>query len=147
MKSSDRPQETAKRLYGPTVHYADGKVVPGQPLDVEAIIAAFEQSDAEARSAFLCIFAHDLTVAIRAMLLDRPVSEADLDRVKEINESLHQLTSCVNPRGQWSAPDEALLLRAIIEGAFAHGLDRWIGHALALAAGNTIEREKHIAAK
>lgn len=146
MKPSDSPEEPAKRLYGPTIQYADGDVVLGQPLDVEEIISEFERSDAEARSAFLCAFAHDLTVAIRAILFDRPVSEADLDRVKEINESLHQLTSCVNPRKRWSAHDEASLLRAIIEGSFARCLDRWIGHALALAA-DTADAEKHMPAK
>jgi hypothetical protein len=139
VSGTDNSTRTAKRLYGPAVQYADGKVAPGQPLDVESIIAAFEQSDAEARHAFLCAFAHDLTVAIRAILDDRPVSEAALNRVNKVNESLHQLTSCVNPRKQWSAHDEALMLRAIIEGGFAHGLDRWIGHALSLAAGNTID--------
>jgi hypothetical protein len=136
MNASDNSSKPAKRLYGPTVQYADGKVVSGQPLDVGSILAAFERSDTEARKAFLCAFAHDLTVAIRAILFDKPVSEADLDRVNEINESLHQLTSCINPRKQWSAHDEALLLQAIVEGSFAHGLDRWIGHALALAAGD-----------
>ena len=99
MKSRDKPREIEKRLYGPTVQYPDGKVVRGQPLDVDHIIAAFEQSDVEARTAFLCAFAHDLTVAIRAMLFDRPVSEADLDRVRDINESLHQLTQlCESPK-------------------------------------------------
>ena len=144
MKASD---QRAKQLYGPTVRYADGKVVRGQRLDIESIITAFERSDVETRSAFLCAFAHDLTVAIRALLFDRPVSEADLNRAQEVNESLHQLTSCVNPRKQWSAHDEALLLRAIIEASFAYGLDRWIGHALSTAAGSAIETKKPVAAK
>jgi hypothetical protein len=136
-----------KRLYGPTIQYADGTVVVGEPLDVEYILSAFERSDAEARSAFLCAFAHDLTVALRALLFDRPVSEADLDRVQDINECLHQLTSCVNPRKRWPAHDEALLIRAIIEDSFAHGLDKWIGHALATAAGSAISARKPVAAK
>ncbi len=139
--------EANRRLYGPTIQYADGRVVRGQPLDVELIIAAFERSDLATRSTFLCNFAHDLTVAIRAMLVDRPVSDADLDKVEQINEVLHQLTSCVNPGKQWSAHDEGSLLRSIIEASFVHGLDRWVGHALAVAAGRTIDADRHIAAK
>jgi hypothetical protein len=142
-----RRDKAAKRLYGPIVQYVDGTIVPGEPLDVEHILSVFERSDAEARRAFLSIFAHDLTVAVRAMLCDRPISNADLDRVQEINESLHQLTSCVNPRKEWSARDQALLLRVIVEGSFAHALDKWVGHALATAAGAGFGAKKHVAAK
>jgi hypothetical protein len=142
-----RQNKAAKPLYGPTVQYADGTVVAGKPLDLEYILAAFEQFDADARRAFLSVFAHDLTVAIRALLLDRPVPEADLDRVYKINEFLHQLTSCVNPDRRWSAHDEAELIRAFIETSFAYDLDQWIGHALAVAAGNTIGTKNTEAAK
>jgi hypothetical protein len=141
-------QNSAKKeLYGPTVQYADGTVVAGSPLDIESILTAFERLNAEARSAFLCVFAHDLTVAVRALLFDRPVPEADLDRVWKINEFMHQLTSCANPRGQWSARDGALLVRSIIDTSFERGLDRWIGHALAVASGNTVQTEKPVSAK
>jgi hypothetical protein len=138
----DVPAKTAGRLYGPTVRYADGTLVGGRALDVDAILTTFEQADAAERKSFLCDFAHDLTVAIRAMLLDRPVSNVDLDGAWQINEALHQLTSCINPRGHWSAYEEVSLLRAIIEGSFAHGLDRWVGHALAVAAGGTVDAER-----
>ena len=130
----------ARRLYGPTVQHADGTVVAGEPLDVEYILTEFEQLGADARSAFLCIFAHDLTVAVRALLVDRPVPDADLNRVWKINEFMHQLTSCANPRGEWSPRDAALLLRSIINTSFEQGLDRWIGHALAIASGATIDK-------
>src|SRR5215213_731335 len=102
MKVRHQPK-AAKHLYGPTVQYADGTVIPGKALDSEGILAAFERLETEARQAFLCVFAHDLTVAIRALLFDRPVPEADLDRVYKINEFLHQLTSCDNPDQTWSA--------------------------------------------
>lgn len=147
MKPRYDQNETPKLLYGPAVEYAEGTVIPGRLLDVEQILEAFERLDAEARRAFLCVFAHDLTVAIRAIVFDRPVSDADLDRVQDINESLHHLTSCVNPRKPWSAHDQALLLRAIVESSFDRGLDRWIGHALALAAGSATPSEKPVAAK
>jgi len=108
---------------------------------------AFERLDADARQAFLCVFAHDLTVAIRALLLDRPVAEADLDRVWKINEFMHQLTSCANPQGHWSAHDSAVLVGDIIETSFRYDLDRWVGHALATAAGNLMGKKESAAAK
>jgi hypothetical protein len=138
---------TARRLYGPTVQHADGTVVAGEPLDVEHMLTEFEQMRADARSAFLCIFAHDLTVAVRALLFDRPVSDADVDRVWKINEFMHQLTSCANTVGEWSPRDAALLVRSIIDTSFERGLDQWIGHALAFASGATIDKtEESIAA-
>src|SRR5712691_97881 len=144
MKSRER--KPARRLYGPTVRYADGTVVKGSPLHTKEILAAFEQLDANARWAFLCVFAHDLTVAIRALLLDRPVAEADLDRVWKINELMHQFTSCANPQGGWSAHDSAVLVGDIIETSFTYDLDRWIGHALATAAASTIRKKESVAA-
>ena len=131
---------TARRLYGPTVQDADGTVVAGEPLDVEYILTEFEQLGADARSAFLCIFAHDLTVAVRTLLFDRPVPDADLNRVWKVNEFMHQLTSCANPRGEWSPRDAALLVRSIVDTSFERGLDQWIGHALAVASAATIDK-------
>lgn len=147
MSARSRFKHPGKTLYGPSVQYADGKVAAGSPLEVDRILLEFEQSEADARRAFLCVFAHDLTVAVRAILADRPPSDADLDRVAEINEFLHQLTSCVNPSKEWSAHEEALLIRAIIETSFERDLDRWVGHALASAAGNTISPKETVAAK
>jgi len=145
MKSRER--KIARRLYGPTVQYPDGTVVTGSPLHTAKILAAFEQLDPDARQTFLCVFAHDLTVAIRALLLDRPVAEADLDRVWKINEFMHQLTSCADPRGRWSAHDSAVLVGDIIETSFGYDLDRWVGHALATAAGSVIGKKVTAAAK
>jgi hypothetical protein len=138
MNTNDAPKETARKLYGPTVECADGRVVPGQPVNVERVLTQFEHLDADARSAFLCIIAHDLTVAIRSVVFDPPVTETGLERVKWINEALHRLTSCVNPYKRWSARDEAMLIRGIIENSFKHGFDGWVGRAIAVAAGNTI---------
>jgi hypothetical protein len=134
---SDKTRRT-KRLYGPTIQYADGTVAKGMLLDVDAILDGFEQSDSGERSSFLCAFAHDLTVATRALLIDRPVADADIERAWEVNEYLHQLTSCVNPRRRWTAHDEAQLVRSIVESSFNYDLDRWVGHALAIAAGSTL---------
>ena len=127
-----------KRLYGPTVQYADGTVIKGKLLKVDSILRGFERADANTRSSFHRVFAHDLTVAIRALLIDRPVPEADLDRVWKINEFLHQLTSCANPRRRWTAREEAELVRSIVETSFNYGLEQWVGHALAVAAGSAL---------
>jgi hypothetical protein len=145
MKS--RQRKTVRRLYGPMVRYADGTVVRGSPLHTEEILAAFERLEADARQTFLCVFAHDLTVAIRALILDRPVAEADVDRIWKINEFMHQLTSCAHPRGRWSGHDSAVLVGDIIETSFSYDLDRWVGHALATAAASTIRNNESVAAK
>jgi hypothetical protein len=147
MNTNDAPKDTARKLYGPTVEYADGRVVPGQPVNVERVLTQFEHLDADARSAFLCIIAHDLTVAIRSVVFDPPLTETGVERVKWINESLHRLTSCINPHKRWSAHDEAMLIRGIIENSFAHGFDGWIGRALAAAAGDTIGTNSVVKAK
>jgi hypothetical protein len=138
MNTNDDVKQTARKLYGPTVQYADGKVIPGRPVDIEDVLTRFEHLGADARSAFLCIIAHDLTVAIRSIVYDSPVTETGVERVKWINESLHRLTSCINPHKRWSAHDEAMLIRGIIENSFKHGFDRWVGRAIAAAAGNTV---------
>jgi hypothetical protein len=132
--STDRATAIARRLYGPTVQYADGRTVAGRPLDTESIIAAFERCDAESRRAFWSVFAHDLTVAVRVILDEHPLSDRDIEKLKEINETFHHLTSCLDPHSEWGARDMGSLLRAIIDSSFAHDLDRWVGHALALAA-------------
>ena len=147
MSPGSRKKGKKEELYGPTVQYADGTIVSGPPLDTEHILAKFERLDAEARSSFLCILAHDLTVAIRTVVYDPPVTAAGIDRVKSINEALHQLTSCVNPRHRWSAHDEATLIRDIIRDSFKHGFDWAVGRALAAASTIATNTNKSVAAK
>ena len=147
MSPSSRKMGKKQELYGPTVQYSDGTVVSGLPLDAEHILAEFERLDADARSSFLCILAHDLTVAIRTVVYDPPITEAGLDRVKSINEALHQLTSCVNPRYRWSPHDEAMLIRDIIRDSFKHGFDWAVGRALAAASTSATNANKSVAAK
>src|SRR5579859_796128 len=110
MSRSRSAKVVARVLYGPAIQYADGRTVRGKPIQIERVLSQFQRLDAEDRSAFLCIIAHDLTVAIRTIVYDPPVTEIGIERVKTINEALHQLTSCVNPRHRWSAADEALLI-------------------------------------
>jgi hypothetical protein len=134
-------------LRGPKVQYSSGKIVTPRPFDLEDVLAKYLRLSEDARRAFLSIFAHSLTVDLRVALLDRPVSEADADRAWQINEWLHQLTSCFSPRSSRDAIGEAELIRDIAIGSFRHGLDAAIGRAVATAAGNTIApAKKHAAA-
>ena len=123
-------------LRGARIQYSDGTVVTPPPLDIEKILEGLQRQDNVIRSAFLCVFAHSLTVDVRAILLDRPVSETDLDRISHINEFLHQLTSCVNPRQRRSATGDVELVRAIIESSYLYELAPAVGRALSTAAGN-----------
>jgi hypothetical protein len=122
-------------LSGPRVQYPDGTTITPSPLDLSEVLRQLKQQNDIARSAFLCVFAHSLTVEIRALLLDPP-SDADLQRVRRINEFLHQLTSCVNPRQRRSGTGDADLVRAIVETSLLYGLENAAGRALAAAAGN-----------
>lgn len=135
------PTLAAKRsiklpLRGPSVQYGNGTIETPSPLNVEGILADLERLDAYERAAFLSIFAHDLTVQIRSVLMDCPLADGDLDRVNRLNEYLHQLTSCVNPSRRWSVQDEVALVRALIESSYLYGLQSAVGSALAKAAGN-----------
>ena len=127
-------------LRGSKTLYPDGRVVTPPPLDLDNILTALAQLNERDRAAFLCVIAHDLTVDIRALLIDRPVSNRDLDRVWQINEALHQLTSCVNPRHRRSAEGDVELVRVIVESACQYGLQVAIGRALADAAGNMMQK-------
>jgi hypothetical protein len=128
-------------LRGATVQYSDGRAIKPPPLNIDRILADLERAETDARRDFLCTFAHCLTVEIRALLFDRPVSEPDLDRAYQINEMLHQLTSSANPGDTWSVGDQVALVRAIIDGSYLHGLEAEVGRALAVASG-AVRRSK-----
>jgi hypothetical protein len=134
-------------LRGPSVQCSDGSIVTPPPLDLARILADLKRLDAQERAAFLSIFAHDLTVHIRSVLMDRPVAEADLDRVNRLNEYLHQLTSCVNPTKRWSVGDEVALVRALAESSYQYGLQAAVGSALAKAGGNAAARKGYTISK
>jgi hypothetical protein len=129
-------------LRGPKVQSGSGKVVTPRTFDIEDVLIDYMRLPEDERRAFLSIFSHSLTVDMRAALLDRPVSEADADRAWQINEWLHQLTSCFSPRSTRDAVREAELIRVIAVDSFQHGLDAAIGRAVAIAAGNTITPAK-----
>jgi hypothetical protein len=138
MNTSDIGKQSPKRpLRGATVQYKDGRTIKPTPLDVDQILADLEASDDEERRAFLCTLAHNLTIEIRLLLFDRPVSESDLDRAYQINESLHQLTSCVHPQHRRSAAGDVQLVHDIIDSSYLYRLESAIGRALSGTAGST----------
>jgi len=135
-------------LKGAKVQYASGKVVASKPFDLDAVLAKYVRLPDEARRAFLSVVSHSLTVDMRVALLDRPISDTDAARAWQINEWLHQLTSCFHPRSTRDAEAEAELIRDIATASFRYGLERAIGRAVAKAAGNmlvTTKKEVHAA--
>jgi hypothetical protein len=145
--SASRSDTSRVMLRGPKVQYSNGRVTTPRLFDLDEVLTEYVRLPEDARRAFLAIFSHGLTVDMRAALLDRPVSEADADRAWQINEWLHQLTSCFYARPTRDAAAEAELIRDIAVGSFRHGLDGAIGRAVATAAGNTIaSAKKHAAA-
>jgi hypothetical protein len=130
-------------LRGPRILYPDGTAITPPRINVDKVLKQLEQQSDVVRTAFLSVFAHSLTVDIRALLLDEPVPHADLERVRHINEFLHQLTSCANPRHRRSASGDIELVRAIIDTTFLYGIETAAGRALAAATGNLrIRRER-----
>ena len=125
-------------LRGAKVQYASGKVVAPKPFDLDDVLARYVRLPDEPRRAFLSVFSHSLTVDMRVALLDRPISDADATRAWQINEWLHQLTSCFHPQSTRDASAEAELIRDIATVSFRYGLDAAVGRAVATAAGNTI---------
>lgn len=107
-------------------------------LDIRQVLLDLQAAGNEVRVAFLCSFAHSLTVDIRSVLLDRPVSDADADRIYHLNDYMHQLTSCVNPAQRRAAKEDAELVGDIIASARRWGVESAVGRALATAAGNTL---------
>lgn len=108
-------------LRSATTQYASGKVVAPKPFDLEDVLAKYVRLPDETRRAFLSTFSHSLTVDMRAALLDRPISDADAARAWQINEWLHQLTSCFHPQSTRDAAAEAELIRDIATVSFGMG--------------------------
>ena len=125
-------------LRGAKVQYASGKVVAPKPFDLDDVLARYVRLPDEARRAFLSVVSHSLTVDMRAALLDRPISDADAARAWQINEWLHQLTSCFHPQSTRDGSAEAELIRDIAMVSFRYGLEAAVGRAVATAAGNAI---------
>jgi len=132
-------------LRGAKVQHASGKVVAPKPFDLEEVLAKYVLLPDETRRAFLSVFSHSLTVDMRVALLDRPISDIDATRAWQINEWLHQLTSCFHPHSSRDAAAEAELIRDIATVSFRYGLERAVGRAAATAAGNTIMGTKETA--
>lgn len=115
-------------------------------INLQNVLAELEAAANDVRVSFLCIFAHSLTVDIRSLLLDRPVSDTAADRIYRLNEYMHQLTSCVNPMQRRSAAGDAELVGDIAESAKLWGLQSSVKRALTTAARNTLALKKPITA-
>jgi len=126
-------------LPAPPVQYGDGKIVTSPAFNLEDVLADFLRLQERARSEFLSIFAHSLTVDMRAALLDRPVSEKDAEKAYQINEWLHQLTSSLNPTHSRGVAEEAGLIRDIAAESFRYGLEGGVGRAV-MAGKSVIAR-------
>jgi hypothetical protein len=92
--------------------------------EFETELEKFASLDREARMVALAIIAHDLTVGIRSALLDMPSPDA-VDRLRTLNEHLHQITGRIHSSDELSGPEESELLRDIAEEAETKGL-KWV---------------------
>ncbi len=133
------------KLPGPRTQYANGDVVESPPIDLERILTDFLERSEAGRAEFLSAFAHSLTVDIRAALFDRPVADDDAARAYQVNEWLHQLTSCLSPRNRRGAKGEAELLSDIAADSFRHGLERAVGRAITAANSAFVRARQSVA--
>jgi hypothetical protein len=92
--------------------------------EFEAELEKFASLDRQARMVALAIIAHDLTVGIRSALLDMP-SPAAIDRLRTLNEYLHQITGRIHASDELSGHEESVLLRDIAEVAETKAL-KWV---------------------
>jgi hypothetical protein len=132
-------------LPGQRVRYGNSEIVDAPSFDLEEVLGDFVHLGKNARAEFLSIFAHSLTVEIRVALHDRPVANHDAEQAYEVNEWLHQLTSCLSPASRRDAHGEAELLRNIAIDGLRHGLPRAVARAVT-AAKNAIVRATQSAA-
>jgi|GraSoi2013_115cm_1033766.scaffolds.fasta_scaffold55538_3 hypothetical protein len=92
--------------------------------EFEAELEKFASLDRQARMVALAILAHDLTVGIRSALLDMPSPDA-VDRLRTLNEHLHQITGRIHASDEHSGREESELLRDIAKEAETNGL-KWV---------------------
>jgi hypothetical protein len=116
--------------------------------EIGALIESVGRLPENARTAALSVLAHSLTVEIRALLLDSPFSDPVIDRVRQVNECLHHLTSRLNPFHERSPEHDVSLLSALAADAETHGLHSAMKRGLVIAVRNAIARaRKPVAAK
>lgn len=145
MTTRRRDEADRLMLRGSKIQYNSGKIVTPPPFDLDDVLAEYARLSSDRRRAFLSVFSHSLTVDMRVALLDRPISDANADRAWQINEWLHQLTSCLHPQSTRDVTGEAELIHDIAADSFRLGLEGAVGRAVATAAGNSIAPAKHLA--
>jgi|ERR1700730_7996267 hypothetical protein len=108
-------------------------------------LAKFASLDREARMAALAIVAHDITVGIRSELSDLPLPAA-ADRVRALNEYLHQITGRIHASNDHSGDGERELLEDIAKDAEERDLGWVVMRRLGAAVRQASNRRKRAAA-
>ena len=111
----------------------------------EADLQRFLALDRQGRMAALAIVAHDLTVDVRVALLDLPSPEA-VERLRVLNEFLHQITGRIHASDEHSARGESELLRDIAQEAEEKGLKGVVVRRLDAAVRHSTRTPKRSAA-
>jgi len=130
-------------LRGPRIRYGDGAVTPYPDVDVDKILKILEEQSEAVRRSFLGKFAHSLTVDARALFLDLPAENADLEKAAHINAFLHQLTGSINTEQFYA--DTAGLVRAIVDASTLYDLESAAARALTAAASGMVMRRPNLA--
>ncbi|HWD59600.1 MAG TPA: hypothetical protein VG308_15040 [Stellaceae bacterium] len=103
--------------------------------DIGVLVEAVGLLDDTRRRAALAVFAHHLTVEIR-VALDEPMPHPGLDRIRQLNEFLHHLTSRLHPDERRSAEDDRSLLEAFSADAARVGVEKGLKRGLVIAVRN-----------
>src|ERR1700694_1343086 len=108
--------------------------------EIGALVDTIGKLDQTARTGALAVLAHSLTVEIRALLVDPPFSDGVIDRVRQVNEILHHLTSRLNPNHERSSEHDLSLLSALAADAERRGLHSAMKRGLVIAVRNALVR-------
>lgn len=104
--------------------------------DVDTLIDAIGALGEARRTTALSVLAHHLTVELR-IALDEPMPHPGLDRVRQLNEFLHHLTSRLDPDERRLANDDRALLEAFSADAARVGLEKGLKRGLVIAVRYT----------
>jgi hypothetical protein len=100
--------------------------------DLDSLVEAVGMLDEPRRTTALAVLAHHLTVEVR-IALDEPMPHPGLDRIRQLNEFLHHLTSRLDPEESRSADHDRSLLEAFAADAARVGLEKGLKRGLVIA--------------
>jgi hypothetical protein len=118
-----------------------GKMDDPGAWDIDTLVEAVGALDAARRTIALAVLAHHLTVEVR-VAVDEPMPHPGLDRVRQLNEFLHHLTSRLDPEESRSAADDKSLLEAFAADAARVGLEKGLKRGLVIAVRNARAKAK-----